>query len=422
MVQKSEIQIFLAHAHEDKEVVFELYDRLKKAGYKPWMDKKDLIPGQNWRSVIPRVIKDSQLFIACFSESLIAKPGFVQNEFKIALNQLASLPPNSIYFIPLRFDECEIPDLRQEEYGLNLRDIHWLDYWEADGFDELEKAIAHQYGEQFINENTKPVERVELKTSQFQSFTEDLGNDVKLEMVAIDGGKFLMGTEDEEIERLIREYDDERFRAEKPQHEVTVQSFFMGKYSITQAQYQEVMGKNPSRFKGDDHPVEQVSWFDAEEFCQKLSEKTGKEYRLPSEAEWEYACRAGTMTQFHFGETITSNLANYRDSSTYIPNEPRGRYRTITVPVGSFQPNAFGLYDMHGNIWEWCQDNSHENYEGALEDGNAWLSGDSSRKVIRGGSCFSYPWFCRSANRFFKLRPSRLNYIGFRVVCIAPRT
>jgi len=144
-MKKSEIQIFLAHASEDKPAVLALHERLKQAGYKPWLDKKDLIPGQNWRSVIPKAIADSQLFIACLSQRSIAKQGFVQREFKMALNQYADRPPNSIYLIPLRLDECDIPDLRQEEYGLNLRDLHWLDYWEEDGFEQLERAITYQF-------------------------------------------------------------------------------------------------------------------------------------------------------------------------------------------------------------------------------------------------------------------------------------
>ena len=120
MVKKSEIQIFLAHANEDKKIVSELYDRLQRAGYKPWLDKKDLIPGQNWRSVIPEAIAKSQLFIACLYSRSIAKQGFVQREFRMALSYAADRPPSSIYIIPLRFDECEIPNLRQDEYGLNL--------------------------------------------------------------------------------------------------------------------------------------------------------------------------------------------------------------------------------------------------------------------------------------------------------------
>ena len=145
-MKKSEIQIFLAHVNEDKEAVLKLYDRLNNGGYKPWLDKKDLISGQNWCLVILRVIKDSHLFIVCPSKRSISKRGYVQNELKIALNQLASLPPDSIYLIPLRLDECEIPDLRQDEYGLNLCDIQWFDYWEADGFDKLERAINCKYG------------------------------------------------------------------------------------------------------------------------------------------------------------------------------------------------------------------------------------------------------------------------------------
>ena len=382
MSKKSDIQIFLAHAHDDKEVVFELYDRLKKAGYKPWLDKKNLIPGQNWRSEISRVIKDSQLFIACLSKCSIAKRGFVQKEFRMALSQAAELPSESIYIIPVRLDDCEIPDLRQEEYGLNLRDLHWLDYWEDDGFDNLEKAIAHQYGPfsldpiilkkladsasahkesiKVSNElkaysvegfsGSKKRQEAKSKLVQIESFSEDLGNGVTLEMVAIPGGTFMMGSP-----------EGEGYNKEKPQHEVTLQPFLMGKYSVTQAQWREIASLpkvnkdlNPelSYFTGNNRPVEQVSWDDAVEFCERLSRKTrrGYRYRLPSEAEWEYACRAGTTTKYHFGETITDQLANYN------------RNLSETTSVGQFMPNSFGLYDMHGNVMEWCQDDWHNNY------------------------------------------------------------
>ena len=238
-----------------------------------------------------------------------------------------------------------------------------------------------------VDQKGEIVERDSNKQAKF--FKEDLGNSVNLEMVYIPGGKFLMGTEDEEIERLVKKFGWEYFRREKPQHEVTVQPFFMGKFQITQKQWRVIaslpkierdLEPDPSHFKGNDLPVEKVSWEDAEEFCQRLSKQTGKEYRLPSEAEWEYACRAGTTTPFHFGETITSDLANYRGSSTYA-NEPKGEYREKTIQVGSFPPNAVGLYDMHGNVWEWCQDDFQDNYEGAPKDGSAWLSGKSGIKV-----------------------------------------
>ena len=172
----------------------------------------------------------------------------------------------------------------------------------------------------------------------------------------------------------------------------------------------------PNGLNGDDSPVEQVSWEEAVEFCQRLSKQTGKEYRLPTEAEWEYACRAGTTTLFHFGETITKELANYHASVTYA-NELSGEDRGETTPVGEFLPNAFGLYDMHGNVWEWCQDDWHDNYEGAPINCMAWVSGAKNRKVIRGGSWNGFPGLCRSAYRYYFNRGARLNHVGFRVVC-----
>jgi formylglycine-generating enzyme required for sulfatase activity len=205
--------------------------------------------------------------------------------------------------------------------------------------------------------------------------------------------------------------------SESPQHKVNVPTFLMGKFAVTQEQYQQIMGKNPARFKGAKRPVERVSWNDAVEFCSKLSQKTGRKYRLPSEAEWEYACRAGTTTPFHFGETITSDLANYNGFYTYA-SEPKGNYRQQTTDVGSFQvANAFGLYDMHGNVWEWCQDDWHNDYKGAPTDGSAWSRQSSDTKLLRGGSWDLNPANCRSAYRNDYYLGSNFSTFGFRVVC-----
>jgi formylglycine-generating enzyme required for sulfatase activity len=215
-------------------------------------------------------------------------------------------------------------------------------------------------------------------------------------------------------------------------HQVKVVSFCLGKYPVTQAQWQAVaalpqvnrkLDSNPSRFKGTDLPVEQVSWYDTLEFCARLSQKTGREYRLPSEAEWEYACRAGTTTPFHFGETITPELANYNGNYTY-GSGTKGKYRKQTTPVGSFKvANAFGLYDMHGNVWEWCSDHWHSNYEGAPTDGSAWLSdNDNHSRLLRGGSWDVVPRVCRSAVRHDNGPGFRYNDIGFRVVSPAAWT
>ncbi|MEC4813225.1 MAG: SAV_2336 N-terminal domain-related protein [Scytonema sp. PMC 1069.18] len=261
---------------------------------------------------------------------------------------------------------------------------------------------------------------------QAQCFIEDLVNGVQLEMVAIPEGSFLMGSPEDEPKRSS---------SESPQHRVTIQPFFLGKYPITQAQWQAVaslpqvnreLDPNPSRFKGENRPVENVSWYDTIEFCERLSQYTGKPYRLPSEAEWEYACRAGTTTPFHFGETITSGLANYDANYTYGQG-PKGIYRKETTPVGSFGvANAFGLYDMHGNVREWCADHWHKNYEGAPVDGTVRLNkNDKDNQVVRmlrGGSWYFNPESCRSAVRCDLDAVLRNYYVGFRVACAAAWT
>ncbi|OBQ15355.1 MAG: hypothetical protein AN486_23710 [Anabaena sp. AL93] len=237
-------------------------------------------------------------------------------------------------------------------------------------------------------------------------FTEDLGNGVLLEMVEIPGGTFMMGSPANEAER-----DSD----ESPKHQVTVPSFCMGKYELTQAQYQAIMGNNPANFKGNNRPVENVSWDDAVAFCQKLSQRTGKKYRLPSEAEWEYACRAGTTTPFYFGESITPELVNYDGNYPYA-SAPKGQYRQQTTDVGTFPPNAFGLYDMHGNVLEWCQDDYQENYINAPTDGSASTVLSATYKLLRGGSWNGNAGYCRSADRNGSLRDFRRFNYGFRVV------
>jgi formylglycine-generating enzyme required for sulfatase activity/uncharacterized caspase-like protein len=246
---------------------------------------------------------------------------------------------------------------------------------------------------------------------------EALGNGVNLDLMMIPGGSFQMGSP-----------NDQGNDNERPQHKVTVKPFLMGRYQVTQAQWKAVsalpivereLEAESSRFKGAQRPVGNVSWDDAVEFCKRLSKQTGRRYRLPSEAEWEYACRAGTATAFHFGETITSELANYDATYTY-GDSPEGEYRKETTNVGNFPANAFGLHDMHGNMWEWCQDHWHENYAGgAPTNGNAWLSNDENAvRLLRGGSWGLNPHFCRSANRGSGARGNNWsNYISFRVMC-----
>jgi formylglycine-generating enzyme required for sulfatase activity len=237
------------------------------------------------------------------------------------------------------------------------------------------------------------------------------------------GGDFLMGSPGE-----LEDYDDE-----KPQHRVQVPSFAMGQYPVTQAQWRAVaqlpqqtqeLDPDPSNFKGANHPVEQVSWDDATEFCARLAAHTGRAYRLPTEAEWEYACRAGTTTPFHFGETLSPEVANYDCSVTYGDRGVTGSQIGQTTPVDKYAiANRFGLSDMHGNVWEWCEDDWHNSYEGAPTDGSAWLESgnENSTKVRRGGSWRLSPGDCRSAYRIGNSRAFRYHGLGFRVACAAPR-
>jgi len=184
--------------------------------------------------------------------------------------------------------------------------------------------------------------------------------------VSIPAGEFLMGSD---------ESDPGAHSDEMPQHLVRLQSFSMSQAPITQAQWRAVamlpsvdrkLNPNPSYFKGDNLPVERVSWHDAIEFCARLSIKTRKPITLPSEAQWEYACRAGTTTAYAFGDTLTNQMANFEGNTT--------------TPVGTYPANAWGLHNMHGNVWEWCLDAYHSSYEGAPTDGGAWVEGDSLGK------------------------------------------
>ncbi|MBD2073048.1 formylglycine-generating enzyme family protein [Phormidium sp. FACHB-592] len=270
-------------------------------------------------------------------------------------------------------------------------------------------------------QNQKPKLTFQRRRVTVPFFVEQLTDNIGIEMMQIPAGTFLMGSPEDELERSS---------SEGPQHEVNVATFFMGKYPVTQAQWRAVaalprssreLKPDPSNFKGDKRPVEKVSWYDAVEFCNRLSAHTGRPYRLPSEAEWEYACRGGTTTPFHVGETLTTELANY--NGNYIYNSgPKGKNRRETTPVDEFRiANAFGLCDMHGNVWERCQDHWHENYEGAPTDGSAWVSkNEKAERARRGGSWLFVPWHCRSASRDDGTPDDRDFNIGFRVVCSAP--
>jgi formylglycine-generating enzyme required for sulfatase activity len=221
------------------------------------------------------------------------------------------------------------------------------------------------------------------------------------EMIAIPAGTFNMGSKADPFANQVDPPD------ELPQHTVSIREFSVGKYEVTQEQWFAVMGTNPSKLKGRNLPVEQVSWEEAQSFVKKLSERTGKKYRLPTEAEWEYAARAGTQTRYHFGDDV-EQLGQYAWHT--------GNAINATHPVGEKLPNAFGLHDVHGNVWEWVEDCWHDSYKGAPTDGSAWSEKECSRWVMRGGSFVVYPQNLRSSFRGYLTFIARLDYmVGLRV-------
>jgi eukaryotic-like serine/threonine-protein kinase len=240
-------------------------------------------------------------------------------------------------------------------------------------------------------------------------------NGVPLEMVYIPAGNFSMGCTSPLGHQL-------EHQLVQPIHLVTLESFFIGKYHITQKQYLALMGINPAYFKGNDRqPVEQVSWQDAMEFCRRLSELTNKNFTLPSESQWEYACRAGTDTKFYLGQKINSKLVNFDDFTT--GNSFRGGFLRRTAPVGTYPPNSWGLYDMHGNVRDWCLDTYHHSYIGAPSDGSAWIEVDLNDyddswdyHSFRGGSWNDTEEMCMSYQRGFSTMRTRQN--GFRVCMV----
>ena len=288
--------------------------------------------------------------------------------------------------------------------------------------------------------------RLPMESNAASTFSEMLGSDVSLDMVSIPAGAFTMGSPI---------YEPERRPNESPQHLVTLRSFFIGASPVTQAQWAAVVTARPARlshgldpfpssFKGRDLPVETVSWNEADEFCRRLAEMTGRDYRLPTEAEWEYAARAGSTGPFHFGPTITTDLANYcgegdavcgesggrsvasdvYDSVTYgsgaYDQGPTGKFRGTTTARGTFPPNRFGLSDMHGNVWEYCLDMASPTYADASADGSAYLAGPpGADRILRGGSWSHNPAICRSAYRdaISPDNPGWQGRIGLRVVC-----
>jgi formylglycine-generating enzyme required for sulfatase activity len=389
-------QIFLCYAREDEARVRNVYRRLRALGFELWMDKITLIPGQRWQQEIPRALRTSDFVLIFFLKNSVGKRGYVQREFKLALDTLQEVPDDVIHTIPVRLDNCDLP----EQFGF----LQWCDLFERGGFQRLVRAIRAG-----VSQRPEPAVRLAESTtpaaeqSGVLTLSPRLTNSIGMGFVLIPAGPFMMGSPDA---------DSEALDLEKPAHQVTIsQPFYLGKYPVTQAQWEAVIGTNPSQFTGDPNcSVERVSWEDVQEFIRGLNAKEGDAiYRLPTEAEWEYAARAGSTTAYSFGDDPRQldEYGRYRDNSG-----------DQTHPVGQRKPNAWGLYDMHGNVWEWVQDWYGAYAPEPVTDPRGPSSGSS--RVFRGGSWGTGAGRCRSAFRGSGAPGDRGSDLGFRLLRTAP--
>lgn len=425
-------RIFLAHAREDKARIRELYAELEAKGFEPWLDEEDLRAGQVWKTEIPKAIQEAGVFVACLSSYSVEKIGYVQNEFRLALSAFGERPPGAIFLVPVRLDDCEVPDLQIPDRGLSLRDFHWIDLWQPGGLDKLIRDLEHALGRS--TGIAAPQEKRSRKPASPKAGTmfRDIDEFWCPELVVIPAGSFLMGsTEPERRWAMQQDAQREWVNREKPQHKVSIAApFAIGKCPVTRGQFARFVEATSHDMSGgalvwagsqweqspstdwcspgfgqtDLHPVVCLSWKDAEAYVRWLSRETGQPYRLLSEAEWEYACRAGTTTRFSWGdEAPTPKQANF------------GAKVGKTTEVSSYAPNPWGLFNMHGNVWEWVEDCANNTYEGAPEDGSAWTRGDCSLRVQRGGSWSNLPRYLRSAFRMWGTSDARVEYVGCRV-------
>lgn len=392
MTENHQLKVFLCHSKNDKLQVREIYNRLVADGFDAWLDEEKLLPGQEWDPEIQKAVRKSDVVVVCLSNGSVTKAGYVQKEIRLALDVADEQPEGSIYLIPARLEDCEVPS--------RLKKWQWVNLYDSQGYNKLKFSLENRAKELRIS-------RTFITTLNLPSFPSETP-----QMVCIPAGKFMMGSTPNQVAQAIKDGAPENWvKAEEPQHKVELAEYSIGKYPVTNAQYQTFIrntnSQPPRGWDGEnyppeksDHPVVNVSWNHAQAYCQWLGQRTGKPYRLPTEAEWEYAARGTDGRTYPWGEDMDKSRANYNSSDT--------------VAVGSYESgkSPFGVYDMIGNIWEWATD-WYDVYPG----GDPNISNNFGQKyhVLRGGAWNYYDAKLRSAFRYWFAPDFRFDFlIGFR--------
>ncbi|WP_291993704.1 SUMF1/EgtB/PvdO family nonheme iron enzyme [Candidatus Accumulibacter sp. ACC003] len=413
------LSVFLCHSSQDKAFVRDLYGKLQRDGVAPWLDEEDLLPGQHWDREIRRAVRASDLVLVCLSKGSVSKAGYLQKEIKFVLDVAAEQPDGSIFLVPARIEEGVQISYVAEELGRK----HWVDLFHEAGYQRLQNALqarARECGASFGSTTpatpASPASAGSSLAIERPAWASGAGKDAYGQFAEIEvanivqrfrwimPGRFLMGSPAGEAERSENEL----------QHEVMLsRGFWLADTACTQALWQVVTGNNPSRLKDDPKlPVENVSWNDVQAFLAELNRHVpGLQARLPSEAEWEYACRAGTTTAFSFGENITPEQVNYDGNYPYADGR-MGLYRGCSVPITSMPANAWGLHEMHGNVLEWCADPYGDYPTAAQVDPSGPQAGDN--RVLRGGSSSDDGSFVRCAYRSWEGPDLCDRIFGFR--------
>jgi len=409
------MNVFISYAHEDKKIAKKVYDDLTNQGISCWIDNKELLIGQMWEQEISCNIEKCSHFLLLISNKALSRNSFVLEEVKIALDAYDKMSNSRIFFMPVSLDDCKS---QAEKKDKRLEKFHWGD---------LSKDYSS--GLTLILKTLKESQ----KTTNIKTWIE---HPTDMEFVWVEGGSFTMGDN----------IDDET-----PAHKVTIDAFWIARYPVTVFQFKEFIKatnyqtdaekkgwaygwpkglykKTPFKeqkghcwkkmhFTQDDHhPVVNISWNDAIALTKWLSEKGKDQFRLPSEAEWEFACRARTQTPFYFGNTISMGQANFNGKPA-LHNGTFVKYREQTTPVGEFTENKFGLFDMHGNVWEWCADTyAKDAYRKHERKNPICLEANESARVIRGGCWNSFESSVRSASRSSQKRSYCDCTIGARLL------